>query len=359
MEKLVSSWCNSVKSVPQDYVFPEYTRPGDQTVPILTNCPIIDMEKAASGDRNDIIRQVLQASKDLGFFQILDFLKPFRKHLIHMNQVINHGVSKDLIDETMGIVEEFFDIPNEDKASLYSFDPQKSCRLYTSSFKYATEPIHLWRDVLIHFCHPLDQFIDTWPKNPSNYRDVMGKFSIEVRNLSLRILEMISEGLELKPGYFGDELAGEQMITLNHYPPCPDPSLALGITKHSDRNIMTILYQEKTCGFEVLKDGQWFGVEPYANAFVVNIGQQLKVISNGKLESVEHRVVTNSKEPRYTIASFTNPRSDTIIGPEKALVEKDNCHPLYRAFRYKDYLQAFEEHEGESDLTLEVFKIKG
>ncbi|KAI3773015.1 hypothetical protein L6452_04212 [Arctium lappa] len=342
MEKMVSSWCNTVKFVPQDYVFPEDTRTEDQTVPILKNCPMIDLEKAVSGDRNDVIQQVLQASQDCGLFQ-----------------VINHGVCDDLIKDTMEMSKEFFNMSNEEKASLYSLDPHKSCRLYTSSFDYARESIHLWRDVLKHPCHPLEEWVDLWPQKPSKYRDVVGKYSIEVRNLSLRILELIREGLELKPEYFGDEMKDVQMLVLSHYPPCPDPSLTLGILKHYDPYVITILYQGNMSGLQVMKDGQWVRVEPVANAFVVNIGQLLKVISNGKLESVEHRVVTNSKEPRYTIASFIGTRRDTIIEPAKALLEKDDCRPLYQAFSYKDFLQAHKEHRGEGEATLKVFKIEG
>ncbi|GJW08471.1 E3 ubiquitin protein ligase UPL1-like protein [Tanacetum coccineum] len=48
------------------------------------------------------------------------------------------------------------------------------------------------------------------------------------------------------------------------------------------------------------------------------------VITNGKFESSEHRVVTSSKESRYTIASFIYPHSDTVIVPEKSLFDKDN-----------------------------------
>ena len=70
MEKLISNWCNTVKSLPQEYVFPEDTRPGDKIVPNFENCPIIDLEKAISEDRNDIIQQILQASQDCGLFQV-------------------------------------------------------------------------------------------------------------------------------------------------------------------------------------------------------------------------------------------------------------------------------------------------
>ncbi|XP_024968710.1 hyoscyamine 6-dioxygenase-like [Cynara cardunculus var. scolymus] len=342
MDNLLSSWCTTVKSLPQNYVFPEDVRPGNQIVPIFNNCPVIDLEKAVSGDRNDVIQQILKACQDCGFFQ-----------------VINHGVCEDLIDDTMGIVKEFFNMPNEDKVSLYSLDPQKSCRLYTSSFGYARESIHLWRDALKHPCHPLDEYVDLWPQKPPKYRDVVGKYTLEVRNLSLKILDMICEGLKLKPGYFEDELTGIQLLNLNHYPPCPEPSLALGVSKHRDPNTITILYQGNVSGLQVLKDRQWFGIEPFPNAFVVNIGQQLKVISNGRFESVEHRAVTNSKEARYTIATFINPRNDAVIEPAKELLEKDDCRPLFRTFRYKDFHHAFEQHRGEGEATLEVFKIKG
>ncbi|XP_024968711.1 hyoscyamine 6-dioxygenase-like [Cynara cardunculus var. scolymus] len=343
MENLISSWCTTVKSLPLQYVFPEDKRPGDQIVPNFDNCPVIDLEKAVSGDRNAVIQQVLQASQDCGLFQ-----------------VINHGISEDLIKDAMEIVKEFFNMPNEDKASLYSLDPQKSCRLYTSSFDYVGETVHRWRDVLKHICDPVEGWVDSWPQKPSKYREVVGKYSIEVRNLSFRILEMIHEGLELGPGYFGDDLTGAQNLLLNHYPPCPEPSLALGISKHSDPNVITILYQENIGGLQVMKDGQWVGIEPIPNALVVMIGHLLKVVSNGKLESAEHRAVTNAKESRYTIGSSINPRSkDVIVEPVKALLEKDGCHPLYRAFSYKDYHQVYKENRGEGEPTLEVFKIKG
>ncbi|KAI3773018.1 hypothetical protein L6452_04215 [Arctium lappa] len=342
MVKLISNWCMTVKSLPQEYVFPKDTRPGDQVVPNFENCPVIDLEKAGSDDRNDIIQQVLQASQDCGLFQ-----------------VINHGVSEDMLKDAMGVVKEFFNMPYEDKASLYSLDTTKSCRLYSSSFDYAGETVHRWRDVLKHTCHPLEECVDLWPEKPSKYRDVMGKYSVELRNLSLRILEMIREGLELNPEYFGDELTGAQALLLNHYPPCPEPSLALGISKHSDPNILTILYQENVGGLQVMKDGQWVGIKPIPNALVVMIGHLLKVVSNGKLESAEHRAVTNAEESRYTIGSSINPRNkDVVIEPAKALLEKNDCRPLYRAFSYKDYHQVYKEHRGEGEPTLEVFKIE-
>ena len=87
----------------------------------------------------------------------------------------------------------------------------------------------------------------------------------------MRILELICEGLGLKAGYFGEEFTGVQMFSVNHYPACPDPSLALGTPKHADHNLLTMLLQGSVSGLQVFKDGQWLGVEPLPHAFVVNI----------------------------------------------------------------------------------------
>ena len=76
-------------------------------------------------------------------------------------------------------------------------------------------------------------------------RDVMGSYSNKVRELRLQLLDLISKGLELGSEYFNDELSSVQLLAINYYPPCPDPSLTLGLHKHSDVNLVTFLLQDK------------------------------------------------------------------------------------------------------------------
>lgn len=206
-----------------------------------------------------------------------------------------------------------------------------------------------------------------------------------MRKLSLRILELICEGLGLEHGYFGEDLTGAQLLSINHYPKCPDPSFTLGLQKHADPSLITVLSQGSVNGLQVFKDGQWLGVEPVPHAFVVNIGHQLKVaisitfyscillvyqtknvnnnqwncfqiISNGKLRSAEHRAVTNSREARTSIVTFINPCQDTIVEPAKSMVGTDV--PLFRPIKYKDFFKLFEEKKGDTKATTEVYKIK-
>ncbi|KAJ0520123.1 putative oxoglutarate/iron-dependent dioxygenase, non-heme dioxygenase domain-containing protein [Helianthus annuus] len=335
MTNLVSTWSKTTQILPENYIFPVDQRPGSVKIPLCQNIPLIDL----SASQSQTLEEILHACQEFGFFQ-----------------VINHGVSKDLIDDTMEVVKEFFNMPEEEKEIYYTIDPIKSCKLYTSGYNYANEDIHFWRDNLRHPCHPLDEWVHLWPEKPTNYRDVVGKYSLEVRKLSLRVLELIREGLGLEPEDFGEELTGGQLLSINHYPPCPDPSLTLGLPKHADPNLITVLLQGNVTGLQVFKDGQWLGVEPLPHAFVVNIGHQLQIISNGKLRSAEHRAVTNLREARTTIVSFISPCQDTIIEPAKSMI--DTGVPRFQPFKFKDFLKFYEEKKGDTEAMMKVYKIK-
>ena len=107
------------------------------------------------------------------------------------------------------------------------------------------------------------------------FREEVGKYSIEMRKMGFKVLELIAEGLGLNKGHF-EEVGQEQAMAINHYPPCPDPSLAMGIASHTDPNLITFLQQDHY-GLQIQKDEQWMGIEPIPNAFVVNLGCQLQV----------------------------------------------------------------------------------
>ncbi|MBA0709892.1 hypothetical protein Golax_024910 [Gossypium laxum] len=340
MEKLVSSWFSN-KTLPQSYIFPPEARPGNHVIPRCNTIPVVDLSKALAHDRIVIVQQILKASRDFGFFQ-----------------VINHGVSENLVNDTMNVFKEFFELPAEDKAGIYSEDLKRPCRLYTSSPNFNREKVHLWRDSLRHPCHPLKECIKIWPQKPTRYREIVAAYSIEAKKLGLRILELLSEGFGLGSGFFGDKLSESAVLLLNHYPPCPDPSLTLGVSKHCDPNLLTILLQGDVYGLQVLKDGEWIGVEPLHNAFVVNIGHQLEIISNNKLKSAEHRAVTNLKVARTTAAFFINPSDDCIIEPAKSLIGTDES-PVYRPFEFKEFLLNYMYMEGNFEKSVEPFKLHG
>ncbi|KAK9281904.1 hypothetical protein L1049_004812 [Liquidambar formosana] len=180
MEKLISSW-SSIQSVPESYILPPDSRPGKLVVSPCHSIPIIDLGGQVGHDRRTIMQQILKTSQEFGF---------------NLNSSI--------------------DLPADDKATFYSDDRKKICRPYTS-IDYVSEKVNF-------------------------QRGGFGSYSGEVRKLSLWLLDLICEGLGLEPQYFGDGLSQVQFKAINHYPPCQDPSLTLRLPKHSDPNIITLLY---------------------------------------------------------------------------------------------------------------------
>ncbi|KAJ6800637.1 protein DOWNY MILDEW RESISTANCE 6 [Iris pallida] len=137
------------KKLPESYVRPETDRPGLTEVLIDHNIPIIDLSLA---DESQIVSQIAHACQSYGFFQ-----------------VVNHGMSDELMQQMMAVASEFFSLPAEEKMSHYSDDPAKKMRLSTS-FNVKKEKIHNWRDYLRLHCHPLEEFVPDWPSNPSSSR---------------------------------------------------------------------------------------------------------------------------------------------------------------------------------------------
>ncbi|XP_059065973.1 protein DMR6-LIKE OXYGENASE 2 isoform X2 [Cryptomeria japonica] len=273
--------------------------------------------------------------------------------------IINHGVSEELMENMMEVSNGFFKMPVEDHAELYIENPKATARLYTSSI-VGKEKVCNWREILRLSCqYPLEQTINSWPPKPQAFRDIAAKYCTEVRALILRILTAISEALGLDPDYLSKCMGTHrQVMAVNYYPMCPNPELTFGIPPHSDPTVVTVLQQGDLSGLQVLKNGKWIAVEPIPNAFVVNVADQLEVISNGRFRSVEHRAVTNSTKARISIPTFYGPSTDAFIAPAKSLVIEECGHPaLYRGFIFEEYLKKYKSQELKSKTVLDCFKI--
>ncbi|KAH7862784.1 hypothetical protein Vadar_009502 [Vaccinium darrowii] len=342
MSTLLSNWSTNAQSVPANYVFPQDKRPaaGDIAAPVCKDIPVIDLSQLEGLDRDKIVKQIMKVNQDFGMFQ-----------------VINHGVSEELMDDMMNLFKEFFNMPAEDKAMYYSEDENKGFRLYTGTLNYVKDRINKWKDSVKHTCHPLEDYIQSWPQKPARYREVVGAYSLELRKLSLRILDLFCEGLGVELGYFADELSKQQGLLVHRYPPCPDPSLVFGVDGHTDSNLLTLLQQD-IYGLQIFKDGQWLGVEPIPHAFVIIICDQLEIISNGKLKSALHRVVTNTSVVRTSVVTFISPSLESIMEPIKDLVTASEPQ-LFKSFRFKEYFDIYTAYlrEPKGPTALEAYKL--
>ncbi|KAJ4835651.1 hypothetical protein Tsubulata_015329 [Turnera subulata] len=171
------------------------------------------------------------------------------------------------------------------------------------------------------------------------------------------LIRLVSKSLGLEKDYIR-KTSGEQgqHMAVNYYPPCPEPELTYGLPAHTDPNTLTILLQDtQVAGLQVLKEGKWIAVNPQPNAFVINIGDQLQALSNGRYKSVWHRAVVNSDKARMSVASFLCPCDDALISASKSLVE-DGSDAVYRDFTYPEYYKKFWSRNLDQEHCLELFK---
>uniref|UniRef100_A0A5B6Z739 Putative gibberellin 20 oxidase 1-D n=1 Tax=Davidia involucrata TaxID=16924 RepID=A0A5B6Z739_DAVIN len=106
----------------------------------------------------------------------------------------------------------------------------------------------------------------------------------------------------------------------NYYPPCQEPGLAFGTGPHCDPTSLTILHQDQVGGLEVFVNNKWQSVRPRQDALVINIGDTLTALTNGRYKSCLHRAVVNRYKERISLAFFVCPREDKVIKPPQDLV---------------------------------------
>lgn len=170
---------------------------------------------------------------------------------------------------------------------------------------------------------------------------MVAEYGREVVKLGGKLMKAFSMNLGLEDDFLLNSFGGEENVgaclRVNYYPKCPQPDLTLGLSPHSDPGGMTILLpDENVAGLQVRRNDSWVTVKPAPNAFIINIGDQIQVLSNAIYQSVEHRVIVNSNKDRVSLAFFYNPKSDLLIEPSKELVTEDRP-ALYPPMTFDEY----------------------
>eukprot|EP00252_Welwitschia_mirabilis_P009930 TRINITY_DN2287_c0_g1_i1.p1 TRINITY_DN2287_c0_g1~~TRINITY_DN2287_c0_g1_i1.p1 ORF type:complete len:374 (+),score=61.74 TRINITY_DN2287_c0_g1_i1:51-1172(+) len=307
-----------------------YIRPLSENPVSLSNVvalPVIDMSIIFSQQNSESRLKELQklsfACREWGFFQI-----------------INHRIPKDLIEKTRKLCKQFFELPLQERMKSKQ---AKDNQGYGQFFVESEDQILDWGDALYLQVFPSDmQQKQVWPEKPDDFRNTLIDYATEAEKLGVELMNVLEESLGLEAGTFVESCTDwMSRIRINYYPPCPRPDQTLGLNSHSDVSYVTILLQDgKTPGLQIKKNDEWYTVQPLTDTIIVNLGDYMEVMSNGKYKSIEHRAVTNKMNERISMAMFCTASPHKQIQPAPALV--DNMNPsIYKAISAGDYYQTF------------------
>lgn len=239
--------------------------------------------------------------------------------------VKNHLIQEETTAKLYKEVKAFFDLPLEVK-SKYEIAGLAGQRGYTSLGKEhakdsnAGDLKEFWHfgqtvigDDPIRSEYPKNVFVDELPA----FNEVGIQAYKDLENTGRFILRAIALHLQMDEDYFDDKIHhGNSILRPIHYPPITaEPQSAVRAGQHEDINLITLLIGASAEGLQVLnKQNEWVDVTALPDHIVVNVGDMLQRLTNGKLKSTTHRVINPPKEkwltPRYSIPFFLHPRSE-------------------------------------------------
>nr|AIS71925.1 1-aminocyclopropane-1-carboxylate oxidase 1 [Citrullus lanatus] len=287
--------------------------------------PIINLENINGDGRVKILEQIEDACQNWGFFEL-----------------VNHGIPHEFLDTVEKMTRDHYKKCMEERF--------KETVLSKGLEAAQAEVDDMDWESTFFLRHLPESNISEMSDLDEEYKKVMKEFAKKLENLAEELLDLLCENLGLEKGYLKKAFYGSKGPTfgtkVSNYPPCPKPDLIKGLRAHTDAGGIILLFQDdKVSGLQLLKDDNWIDVPPMRHAIVVNLGDQLEVITNGRYKSVMHRVITQtSGTGRLSIASFYNPGSDAVIFPAPALVETDQAEEkkeVYPKFVFEDYMKLY------------------
>ncbi|WP_157215580.1 isopenicillin N synthase family dioxygenase [Flavisphingomonas formosensis] len=183
--------------------------------------------------------------------------------------------------------------------------------------------------------HPYEGVMqpNVWPGELPGFRDVMLRLFAAFDMAGARLLDAIGRHLGLSPHFLSDATRdGNSVLRLLHYPPVPAGAFGIRAGAHEDINAITLLLGAEEAGLEILdREGNWLPVAPRPGELVVNVGDMLQRLTNGRLRSTTHRVRNPAPErrgvSRWSMPFFLHFRPDFLIETLPSCIGPDGDHP--------------------------------
>ncbi|XP_047332030.1 probable 2-oxoglutarate-dependent dioxygenase AOP1 [Impatiens glandulifera] len=242
----------------------------------------------------------------------------------------------DLRKQMFSSLEELFDLPLQTKFKNFSEKPYHG-------YIGPNPLVPLYESMGIEGANMVDNVDEftrvMWPEGNTTFCKAIHLFSKRVSELDEMVRRMSLESIGVEKYLEEHMTSTNYLLRVQKYNIVPaesnEPEPHLGIRSHTDKNVMTILYQNEVDGLEVMtKDGEWIDVHYRSpDSFIVLVGDSL------------HGYDEAGEEARYSLGLFTVPNGGYIIKAPNELINED--HPLlFKPYDHAQFLSFYYTPQG-------------
>ncbi|KAJ4822439.1 hypothetical protein Tsubulata_019782, partial [Turnera subulata] len=295
------------------------TNPLESIVAVDEEIPTIDYAKLFSDDldeRSRALQHLSKACEEYGFFNL-----------------VNHSVPDKVIEGALKKIADYFRETEDEEKRKYLKKSGEDTMVYGLN-SYAGEN----REFVKMVVHP------EYHCPPEHcYREAFGEYIKGLEEVKYGLARALSKILGQEETYLEDVFnlrRGYDVTAVNVYPPCFDAKSSIGLPTHTDPGFCVSLVQDVNGGLRVLShQGKWINVSIPPNAILIQLADQLEVLTNGKFKSHLHYVVVaKNKVQRISLATLHGPSLDTFVSPAPEFVDEHHP-PAYRAMTYRGALE--------------------
>jgi isopenicillin N synthase-like dioxygenase len=255
----------------------------------------------------------------------------------------SHDIGEDLLDQAYGLLRSFFALPAEQKRTWVAPEaPAASGYTGVAVERAVGSETADWKEMLnwsapLPSNHPLRlAFPAQYPDQVLPEADVPGISATLERlhrgllDLQTRVLRVVALGLGVTEHFFDDMLLyGSTLNRAIRYPPMSEGAApgAAWAAEHADINLITALPRASGPGLQVRTVDGWVDASPPEGRVILNTGLMLERLTNGRIPSGWHRVVSGGggRAERLSVVQFCHPSGWTVLEPLAGCVDSD--HP--------------------------------
>ena len=291
--------------------------------------PVLDYGDFAGGDssrQNQFVAALLDAYHEIGFVGVQ-----------------NHGVAAETIDSLYSAAWDFSALPDATKGAYHrpdlfgqrGYTPKGKEHAKGAKVGDLKEFFHVGQELDEARLGELGYPANVWPSEVPQLQTSAVNLFRALEGLGHGMLDAIFVGLGIDPGHFSSDVReGNSILRIAHYFPIEDPSAlpseAVRAAAHGDINLITLLVGASADGLELQRrDGAWMPVNVESDTIVVNVGDMLERLTNGRLRSTIHRVVNpppeRCHEARLSMPFFMHPKASMDLSALECCMDEE--HP--------------------------------